>query len=199
MPQEKPLFKTLSDYIKNGISPTSKETEIWEAYGEKIAVLVIDSSGFSKNTLEHGIIHALTNMAELIDIADSILKQNGAISQRILGDNIFAEFSSVDEAVKASIELKLAINKHNFILKSAVTFGANFGIGYGNLLFSERFQGYYGEEMNLASKLGEDIAADGEILITKQAFQSIKDKEGYTFEDKKQKMSGIEIDYFKIL
>jgi adenylate cyclase len=199
MSHKKPLFETLSDYLKKGISPTHKETEIWEEYGKKVAVLVIDSSGFSKNTLEHGIIHALTNIAELIDIADKILKKNGAMSQRILGDNIFAEFFSVDEAIKASIEIKLAINSHSFILKSSVTFGANFGIGYGNLLFSERFHGYYGEEMNLASKLGEDIAADGEILITKQAFQKMQAKDKYKLENKKQNMSGIEIAYFKIL
>ena len=32
------------------------------------------------------------------------------------------------------------------------------GIGYGDLLYSETLEGYFGEEMNYASKLGEDLA-----------------------------------------
>ncbi len=37
-------------------------------------------------------------------------------------------------------------------------------------------EGVFGNEMNLASKLGEDLAGNGEILLTESAYQEISDE-----------------------
>ena len=46
------------------------------------------------------------------------------------------------------------------------------GIGYGEVLkIGDR--DIFGHEMNLASKLGEDLAADDEILLTAAAYETL--------------------------
>jgi adenylate cyclase len=46
------------------------------------------------------------------------------------------------------------------------------GIGYGELLMAGR-EGLYGDEMNRASRLGEDTANPREILLTEEAFANL--------------------------
>ena len=50
------------------------------------------------------------------------------------------------------------------------------GIGYGELIMISRDNHYsdvYGEQMNLASKLGEDLAGHDEVMLSEAAFQQI--------------------------
>ncbi len=49
------------------------------------------------------------------------------------------------------------------------------GIGYGDVLMLEG-EDMYGSEFNLASKLGEDLAQQGEILLTDCAFENFEGK-----------------------
>ena len=45
---------------------------------------------------------------------------------------------------------------------------ASIGVGYGEILMVEE-DDFYGNELNLASKLGEDVAESGETLLTEAA------------------------------
>jgi adenylate cyclase len=65
---EENLFQSMSRFIESGIDPVSKHAEIWERYGETVAVLILDSSGFSRVTESHGIIHFLSRLMLLRDI-----------------------------------------------------------------------------------------------------------------------------------
>jgi len=47
------------------------------------------------------------------------------------------------------------------------------GIGCGDILMLEG-EDMYGSEFNLASKLGEDLAQRGEILLTDSAFEKLE-------------------------
>jgi adenylate cyclase len=55
------------------------------------------------------------------------------------------------------------------------------GIGYGYLLCSETLEGHYGDQMNITSKLGEDIASGNEILLTEPAYADISDQHKQMF------------------
>ena len=49
------------------------------------------------------------------------------------------------------------------------------GIGYGDLHYVTSEDDYYGAEVNLASKLGEDVACGGETLLTEAALAAIRE------------------------
>ena len=66
------LFQSMSRFIESGIDPVSRHEEIWERYGETVAVLVLDSSGFSRVTESHGIIQSWsTDCGVIVQIRSS--------------------------------------------------------------------------------------------------------------------------------
>jgi class 3 adenylate cyclase len=60
----------------------------------------------------------------------------------------------------------------NAVLPNDRDLYGSIGIGYGDLLVVSDGD-LFGSEMNLASKLGEDIAAKMQILLTAQAFAAL--------------------------
>ena len=66
------LFECMSRFIADGVDPMAREAEIWNRYGETAAILVLDSSGFSRVTESHGIIHFLSRLMLLRDIVKHI-------------------------------------------------------------------------------------------------------------------------------
>jgi hypothetical protein len=75
---EESLFQSMSRFIESGIDPVSKHAEIWERYGETVAVLILDSSGFSRVTESHGIIHFASKLGEDLAIGDETLLTENA-------------------------------------------------------------------------------------------------------------------------
>ena len=57
---------------------------------------------------------------------------------------------------------------HNQDQKDENKIGLCIGIGYGKTLVLEGYD-FFGHQLNLAFKLGEDIAEPGEILVTQEA------------------------------
>jgi class 3 adenylate cyclase len=71
------------------------------------------------------------------------------------------------------------------------------GIGCGDVLMLEK-EDMYGSEFNLASKLGEDLAERGEILLTSAAFEKLEgDKQDW--EKMELSISGLELVAYKRL
>jgi len=66
----------------------------------------------------------------------------------------------------------------------------------GKMLYSETLEGYFGEEMNLASKLGEDIAEGGETLLTVAAYENADRELVKSFEKLSLSISGIVATYY---
>ncbi len=72
-----------------------------------------------------------------------------------------------------------------------------FGIGYGEILIIEN-EDIFGSEVNLASKLGEDLAQRGEILLTEAAHARV-DASAREYERLNMSVSGIELAVFKVI
>ncbi|MEM7650144.1 MAG: adenylate/guanylate cyclase domain-containing protein, partial [Cyanobacteria bacterium P01_A01_bin.70] len=73
-------------------------------------------------------------------------------------------FATPDAALEATEHLLTELN--------AIDIHASIGIGYGEVLVVGDHN-LYGNEINLASKLGEDIAGDDEILLTAAAHDAL--------------------------
>jgi class 3 adenylate cyclase len=83
-------------------------------------------------------------------------------------DNVFALFRSVPEALEASAQINEALARVNAGLPADWDILVGIGIGHGPLLVIGK-EDVFGSEMNLASKLGEDVASGGEVLLTEGA------------------------------
>lgn len=64
------------------------------------------------------------------------------------------------------------------------------GIGYGPILLAA--EDFFGDEVNQASKLGEDIAGHGEVLLTGAARKALRGG-SYKFRPFNMKISGVSL------
>jgi adenylate cyclase len=172
------------------------DSKIRKAFGETLAVFVMDMSGFSRQTIRHGIIHFLSQIHRMHSIATPVVEGHGGEVIKYEADNIFAVFPEVEQAVEAAIELDRALELADTMLPEELDMHGEFGIGYGEILVIEN-EDIFGSEVNLASKLGEDLAQRGEILLTESAHARVE-RGRREYERLEMSVSGIELVIYKV-
>jgi len=148
------------------------EKGLWEDFGVKGAVFVLDMSGFSLLTQRYGIIHYLSLVRRMQATTDPIIQSHGGKVVKYQADNCFARFPDTREAVEAAVALNLAFTAENIITPPELDISISCGIDYGDFLLIEE-DDLYGNAVNMACKLGEDLASPGEILVTAQAMERV--------------------------
>jgi class 3 adenylate cyclase len=172
------------------------DAKIKETFGETHAILVMDMSGFSRLTLKYGIIHFLAMIHRMNEIAKPAIEEHGGEVVKFEADNAFAVFTEVEQAVEAAIDILKRLSAANTMLPEEFDMYGKFGIGYGEVLMLEEHD-LFGAEVNLASKLGEDLAKRDEILLTEEAYKQIN-RETRECEDGLMSISGLELTVHKI-
>ena len=85
-------------------------------------------------------------------------------------------FKNPADAVHAAVRLRSAVHDFNSSADEAdVLVLRGCGIHMGNLLFVEGTDIHWGDPVNTSSKLGEDLAKDGDIFITSAVYDLVKD------------------------
>jgi adenylate cyclase len=148
---------------------TEIDAEIWEAFGETHAPWVLDMCGFSRLTERYGITHFLAMIHRLHAIVRPVVARHGGRVVKTEADNVFAVFPEVGMAVRAAEDVQEQLATANIFLPSDWDLHASIGIGFGEILMIDNHD-FYGNELNLASKLGEDVAGSGETFLTEAAY-----------------------------
>lgn len=172
------------------------DKKIRETFAETAAIMVLDMTGFSRLTIRYGIIHFLAMIHRLNTIACPVVEEYGGKVVKLDADDIFAIFPEVGKAVDASIDILKRLEAVNTGLPEDMDLYASMGIGYGEVL-NMGGQDVFGEQMNLASKLGEDLARRGEIMLTEAAYKQIK-SEAREVEEIEMSISGLPLVAYKI-
>src|SRR5215475_10931297 len=162
------LGQLLNDMISFPERRADIARNIEDTFGQRRAVLTLDMSGFSRTTQQHGIISFLLMIHQMQLICRPCVEQCGGTVIKTDADNLFCLFDKVADAVRASQEIITRLNAANTVLPADRQLYVAFGIGYGKILNIGDVD-IFGDEMNLACKLGEDIAEKGEILLTPAA------------------------------
>jgi class 3 adenylate cyclase len=154
------------------------DAEIWRRFGRTRAVLVLDMCGFSRLTMRYGITHFLAMIRRLQTIVRPVIAAGGGTLIKTEADNVFATFGDVQPALATARAIQRSLDAANVFLPEDWDLHASIGIGYGPLLFvgaeSSDEQDLFGSEMNIASKLGEDVAGRGEILLSEAARERVE-------------------------
>jgi adenylate cyclase len=191
---DKRFEELLLDYAlaDNASKRRTIETRLWDEFGALKAVLVLDLSGFSLLTQKYGIVHYLSIVRRMQLITQPIVEKAGGEVVKFEADNCFAMFDSPQAAVQASITLNRAFDEINIYTAEQFDIRVAIGIDYGNILLIGG-PDYFGEAVNTASKLGEDKARPGEILISERAIAKIPSSAGIQTEPVQLEISGITI------
>ena len=150
----------------------SIENTLWADYGAEFAVFVLDMSGFSLLTRKYGIVHYLSMVRRMQLTTEPIVKSYGGSMIKYEADNCFAVFPDPLSAVNAAIAMQHAFAASNILTSDDLDIHISCGIDYGKLLIIGH-EDCFGDPVNRASKIGEDLATAGEILITRDAMEMI--------------------------
>ena len=162
------LYALLTQIIEE---PARRE-ELCEAierdFTERRAVLVLDMSGFSRTTQLHGVVAFLVMIHQMRLLSAPVIADHGGSLLKAEADNLYCLFDRVADAVGAAREIIRRLNAANRDLPDGLKLYASIGIGYGEILVLAG-EDMFGDEVNLTSKLGEDVAQAGQMLLTEAA------------------------------
>ena len=173
------------------------EAILWSNYGAEFAIFVLDMSGFSLLTRKYGIVHYLSMVRRMQLTTEPIVRSYGGSMIKYEADNCFAVFPDPLSAVNAAIAMQHAFNASNLLTSDDLDIHIACGIDYGKILIIGH-EDCFGDPVNRASKIGEDLAAAGEILITQEAMQMIPEEAGIKAHELSLSISGITIPAFQI-
>ena len=170
------------------------DDEVWEHFGTQGAVFISDMSGFSRSTRALGICHFLAQIRRVRPIVGQAVADHGGTLIKCETDNCYAYFPVVDSALAASLDINAELAEMNLQLDSNDRAFVSIGIDFGKLLLIGSDE-YYGDPVNTASKLGEDLAARSEILLTQRAMDRVSMSVDRDADPRRERISGIDIDY----
>jgi class 3 adenylate cyclase len=173
------------------------EATLWTEYGAEYAVFVLDMSGFSLLTRKYGIVHYLSMVRRMQLTTEPIVKSYGGSMIKYEADNCFAVFPDPLAAVNAAISMQHAFSAANLMTSDDLDIHIACGIDYGKILVVGH-EDCFGDPVNRASKMGEDLACSGEILITREAMEMIPPEAGIKAREMNVSISGITIPAYMI-
>ena len=190
------LERLLSDIIEQPERRGEIARNIETMFAQDKAVLVLDMSGFSRTTRHHGIVSFLLMIHQMKLLARPAIETNRGLLVKAEADNLFCLFDTVADAIGAAGEIVRRLNTVNVLLPEDRRLYASIGIGYGRIL-NVGDKDLYGDEVNLASKLGEDVAERGVVLLTESAQTQLGDTSIRTREEAIS-ISGISLVYHMV-
>jgi adenylate cyclase len=195
-----PELQELESYLDHLLANPQERAEVTrkveERFGEERAVLVLDMSGFSRMTQLYGVLSFLALIHEMRRLAMPLIAERGGCVIKAEADNLLCLFDSSDQALTTAEEIARRTRGVNLDRHEGRPLYVSIGIGYGWLLnIGDR--DIYGSEVNLASKLGEDIGQAGSILLTASAHDHLRDaRDDLTREQ--VSVSGVEMTYYRL-
>ncbi len=127
-------------------------------------VLMSDSSGFSRKTHDFGILQFLAVMTQCYDKLIPFLKKHRGLCLANNADNILGLFDDPQDAVRAAVDMQRWLIRRNKGLPEKEAFNICIGIHHGELI--RLSDNVYGETVNVAAKVGEDLASKDQVLVT---------------------------------
>jgi adenylate cyclase len=167
------------------------EAEIWRRFGVERALLALDMSHFSLSVRRSGILPYLGLIRRMQALTAPIVERHGGAVVKYAADNMIATF----EAPAAAAEAALSINRA--IAEGAEPFTVAMGVDFGRFLLIDGTD-CYGDTVNVACKLGEDVAAANEILLTAGAREKLPGDFPHPLREQRISVSGLEVRVFSI-
>jgi len=150
-----------------------------ESFKRKLtAILSADVEGYSRlmGEDEDATIRTLTTYRELMSTL--IQKHRGRVVYSP-GDNLLAEFTSVVDAVRCSVEIQEELRVRNAELPENRRMEFRIGINLGDVV--QEGERIYGDGVNITARV-EGLAERGGICISGTVYDSIKNKLSLTYE-----------------
>ncbi len=152
----------------DGLDPVSRaqaEERLRADYEVELAILVLDLSGFSMRVRRGGIVPHLRRIRRMQSLATPLVRGAGGQTVKCEADNLLAVFAGARAAVEAALAIHDALAANPGGPGPDDVLSAGIGIDFGRFLHIPG-KDAFGDPVNVAHKLGEDLARGGETLVT---------------------------------
>jgi len=170
---------------------------IWERFGAEGAVFISDMASFSSTSRRVGVLHFLKMIHRARQIIAPLIARNNGVLLKCDADNCYAFFKQTDDAIRASFDVNSALFAHNEEFGISEQIYLSVGIDYGRILLIGDMD-FFGDPVNTASKLGEDLAIKAETLVTSRAIKNSTFKIPENADRMVARISEIEIKYVRL-
>lgn len=190
------LIKAMAE-TENSSEAEKLRLQIWDQFGTEGAVFISDMASFSSTSRKIGVCHFLKLIYRARKIIAPLIASNNGTLLKCDADNCYAFFRNTDDAIKASFEVNSALFDSNDKFSLAEQIYLSVGIDYGRVLLVDNFD-FFGDPVNTASKLGEDLAIRAEVLITECAMSHATLEVPELADRMVARISEIEIEYIRL-
>ncbi len=151
-------------------------------YRTRAAILCLDMTGFTETAIQVGELQSLLRIRDVQSVCCPIFVEHRARLMRAFADDLTVLFDDPNDALDAALEVHRRIRVFNGSeLASAHPAECCIGLGYGEV-FAIGPNLAMGDEMNRASKLGEDTAHANETLVTETVYEALRHRTDCAFE-----------------
>ena len=190
------LIADFSD-IADADEQEAARAEIWKEFGVEGAVFISDMASFSSTSRKVGVCHFLKLIHRARQIIAPLVASNNGKLLKCDADNSYAFFEKTDDAIQAGFDINAALFQSNADYRMEEQIYLSVGIDYGRVLLIDDID-FFGDPVNTASKLGEDLAVKSETLVTKRAIEHSNFVVPELAERMTARISEIEINYVRI-
>lgn len=173
------------------------ERFIWDSFSCDMAVLALDMSSFSLAVRRNGVLSHLCQIRRMQLLTQPLIRDNCGELLKYEADNLLAVFKSCSCAIDAALAINRAMTESAEAMAHQPPLAVSIGIDYGKMLVLPG-EDCFGDAVNVAHKLGEDIAGPGEVLITSRVREQLNAAPTVKLEPLKLSMSGVEIEAFRV-
>lgn len=170
---------------------------IWERFGTEGTVFISDMASFSSTSRKLGVCHFLKLIHRARQLIGPVIDDCNGTLLKCDADNCYAFFEKPDDAIKAAFDVNATLFESNELFGLEDHIFLSVGIDYGRVLLIDDID-FYGDPVNTASKLGEDLAIHAETLVTERAIE----RSDFTVPELAERMvariSEIEIQYVRL-
>jgi adenylate cyclase len=192
------LYDLLDGYnLASAADRPRLEDEIWSQLGRQRAPMILDMSGFSMTTRTYGLIYYLAMVRRMHHITGPLVASHGGTRVKLEADNLYAVFDHVTDAITAASAIQSAFAAEQ-VPKDKDRIRVSIGIGWGRLIEIPD-KDFFGDCVNTAAKLGEDLARGGETLLTRDAFEMLPDGHSFRFERQAFSISGLDLEAWRLV
>lgn len=147
------------------------DREVLRSLGRPRAVVFTDTADFTIRSVRDGILHFMMSFTAAADQAARLVAAHGGEVVKMEGDSLLLRFDGVAAACRAVRDMEVLLRRFNRGRAASERVRFSYGIGWGVVVDLE--DDLFGLEVNLASKLGEDLARPGEALLTPAAVAAL--------------------------
>ena len=198
-PSKTTLDRLIAQRLMPGADRETIDAGIRARFEETWAVAFTDLVGFSRRTKQFGIIHFLSVIHRKGALLKPVVESHAGLLLKEEADSWLILFRDPVVALEAMIAAQHTCETFNVGQPEEDQVQLCVGLGYGPLL-KIGDEDVWGSEVNFASKLGEDIARRGEILLTDAFADAVAGQvEGVRFERGSDNAGSLDLQFHRTL